>query len=240
MSKTSFGKSFKTRIPTWLAIAVLVLAIGAVALWKPEACGYVLSRCLSRFSGKSVEERVEAIAAAKPWISEAANRMQGGLTILVFKNERIVELLNNGWDAPLIYKMTNSSGKLGPKLREGDGQIPEGVYGVEYLNPNSAFHLSLKISYPNATDRRHAREDGRDDLGGDIMIHGGSATIGCIPIGDDAIEEVFFFAAKAGLKNVSVVIAPYDMRDGRKAELEQSPLPWYGALCDEIAAALEK
>lgn len=212
----------------WLALVVAVL------LWKPEARGYILSR----FSRHTVSERVEAIAVAKPWIGETASRMQGRLSILVFKNERIVELRAKGWDAPRIYKMTNFSGKLGPKLCEGDGQIPEGVYGVEYLNPNSAFHLSLKVSYPNAMDRRRAREEGRDDLGGDIMIHGGSATIGCIPIGDDAIEEVFFFVANAGRKNVSVVIAPYDMRKGRSPELEQSQLPWYIALCDEIAAAL--
>ena len=240
MSKTSFGKFTHTRISPRLAIAILALAIGAVALWKPEECGYVLSRILSRFAGHTVAKRVEAIAAAKPWIEETAGRMKGELKIMVFKNERLVELQNMGWEAPRIYRMTNASGKLGPKLREGDGQIPEGVYGIEYLNPNSAFHLSLKVSYPNATDRRHAREDGRGDLGGDIMIHGGNATIGCIPIGDDAIEEVFFFAAKAGPKNVSVVIAPYDMRDGRNAAMEQSPLPWYGTLCDEIAAALDE
>ncbi len=215
-----------------LAISLALLAMSL--LMNPEVRGIILSR----FSRKSVAQRVKAIAAAKPWIAEAANQIQGRLVILVFKNERLVELHAKGWEAPRIYKMTGFNGKLGPKLREGDGQIPEGVYGVEYLNPNSAFHLSLKVSYPNATDRRHAKESGRDNLGGDIMIHGGRATVGCIPIGDDAIEEVFSFAAKAGKENMSVIIAPYDMRKGRIAELEQSPLPWYGTLCDEIAAAL--
>lgn len=86
--------------------------------------------------------------------------------------------------------MTGTSGTLGPKREEGDGQIPEGVYGVEDLNPNSLFHLSLKVSYPNAFDREMAKREGCGNLGGDIMVHGGSATVGCIPIGDDAIEEV--------------------------------------------------
>lgn len=212
----------------WLAFA------GAFLLWKPETRGYILSRLLR----KSVAQRLETISAAKPWIAEAASQIQGRMEILVFKKERLVELRAPGWDAPRIYKMTNFSGKLGPKLREGDGQIPEGIYGVEYLNPNSAFHLSIKVSYPNAFDRARSREDGRENLGGDIMIHGGGATVGCIPIGDNAIEEVFYFAAKAGRGNVRIIIAPYDMRSGRIAELEKSPLPWYGALCDEIAAAL--
>ena len=58
------------------------------------------------------------------------------------------------------------SGTLGPKLREGDGQIPEGIYGIGYLNPNSSYYLSLKVTYPNASDRARAKKDGRTNLGG--------------------------------------------------------------------------
>lgn len=230
-------KTINPNLKAWqiqLLLAAWFAAVAAALLWRPDTRGYILSR-LSR---KSVAQRVEAIAAAKPWINDAASQIQGHLEILVFKKERLVELHAPGWDAPRIYKMTNSSGKLGPKLRESDGQIPEGIYGVEYINPNSAFHLSLKVSYPNAFDRAKAKEDGRTELGGDIMIHGGSATVGCIPIGDDAIEEVFYFTAKAGNGNVKIIIAPYDMRKGRNPDLEHSHLSWYGALCDKIATAL--
>lgn len=215
-------------------LAACFVALAAELLLNPGVRG--LAR--ARLSHKTVSFRLSEIAAKKPWIEDAAARIGGPLSILVFKNERIVELHASGWNAPRIYKMTNFSGKPGPKLREGDGQIPEGIYGVEYLNPNSAFHLSIKVTYPNAFDRSRAKEDGRSQLGGDIMIHGGSATIGCVPLGDDAIEEVFYFVAKAGSRNTIIVMAPYDMRKGRQPELEQSPLPWYGALCDEIAVAL--
>jgi hypothetical protein len=75
-------------------------------------------------------------------------------------------------------------------------------------------------------------------LYGMARIHGKDATIGCIPIGDDAIEDVFYLVSAVGLENVGVVIAPYDMRKGRVAELEQSKLPWYPELCGEIADAL--
>ena len=71
------------------------------------------------------------------------------------------------------------------------------------------------------------------NLGGDIMIHGKAVTIGCVPVGDDAIEDIFYLASAAGIKNVSVVIAPYDMRKGRRPELERSPLKWYPNLCKE-------
>ena len=235
--KAELGKIFQLELSAKHVLLILtcVLMVLAVAfLWNGEARGVIFSR-LAR---KSVSQRLKAISAAKPWIVDAANQIKGGLVILVFKDERLVELHAKGWDSPRIYKMTGFNGKLGPKLREGDGQIPEGVYGIEYLNPNSAFHLSLKVSYPNSFDKRHAQESGRDNLGNDIMIHGRSATVGCVPIGDDAIEEVFYFAARVGKENTSVIIAPYDMRKGRKPELEQSPLPWYGELCDEIGHRL--
>ena len=193
--------------------------------------------CAARYT---IEDRTAAIVAKKPELRNVAKSAGGKLRILVFKNERMVELHASGWKAPRIYPMTAFSGTLGPKLREGDGQIPEGIYGIDYLNPNSRFYLSLKVSYPNASDRARAKVDGRVNLGGDIMIHGKAVTIGCVPVGDDAIEDIFYLASAVGIKNVSVVIAPYDMRKGRKPELERSPLAWYPDLCREIAAVVVK
>ena len=85
-----------------------------------------------------------------------------------------------------------------------------------------------------------AKADGRTNLGGDIMIHGKAATIGCVPVGDDAVEDIFYLASAVGIKNVSVVIAPYDIRKGRKPGLERSPLKWYPNLCEEIHTALSE
>ena len=193
---------------------------------------------LARMGRKTVEARMDEIERRHPGLADSANAICGGLQIVVFKRERFVELHAKGWTKPRVYAMQGFSGVLGPKLKEGDGQIPEGVYGVEYLNPNSLFHLSLKVSYPNAFDRVRAREDGRTNLGGDIMIHGGSATVGCIPIGDDGVEEVFYFVGRAGCENVKVVIAPYDMRRGRVPELEALGIPWYPELCAVIYGEL--
>jgi len=192
----------------------------------------------AKASRHTIADRTAAILEKKPQLKGVAENAGGKLRILVFKNERSVEVHAPGWKAPRIYPMTAFSGSLGPKLREGDGQIPEGIYGIEYLNPNSSYYLSLKVTYPNASDRTRAKADGRVNLGGDIMIHGKAVTIGCVPVGDDAIEDIFYLASAVGIKNVSVVIAPYDMRKGRKPELELSPLKWYQNLCDEIQTAL--
>jgi L,D-transpeptidase catalytic domain len=81
------------------------------------------------------------------------------------------------------YSVLVASGHNGPKLREGDRQVPEGFYRITSLNPNSSYHLSIKLNYPNAFDQQHADEEGRDRLGGDIFIHGKAASIGCLAMG---------------------------------------------------------
>ena len=79
------------------------------------------------------------------------------MTLIGLKQERELQLYAAGPDGPykLIrsYPILAASGTLGPKLREGDMQVPEGLYRIESLNPNSRFHLSLRVSYPNAFDR---------------------------------------------------------------------------------------
>lgn len=221
-------------------IVLAAFALAALALYATMRANGVAFADVAKAvrSRRTVESVVAGIERKKPNLRALAESAGGSLRIQAFKEERVVEVSAPGWTAPLRFPMTAFSGTLGPKLREGDRQIPEGVYGIEYLNPNSAYHLSLKVSYPNASDRRRAASDGRTRLGGDIMIHGKAVTIGCIPIGDDAVEALFYLAAKVGIRNVSVVVAPYDMRGGRRPELETSPLPWYGDLCGEIAAAL--
>ena len=104
------------------------------------------------------------------------------------------------------------SGTLGPKLRQGDGQVPEGIYTIVYLNPNSVAHLSLALSYPNDYDRARAAEDGREALGGDIMIHGGFMSSGCLAMGDEAAEDLFVLAAESGWKEAVVVLSLVDFR----------------------------
>ena len=95
------------------------------------------------------------------------------IAILGFKDEKRVAFWARGdsrWRFIRDYPVLAASGHAGPKLREGDRQVPEGEYGVEALNPNSRFHVALRLDYPNAEDRAHAAREGRAGLGGDIKI----------------------------------------------------------------------
>jgi murein L,D-transpeptidase YafK len=92
------------------------------------------------------------------------------------------------------YRVCTLSGKMGPKRKEGDRQVPEGFYYINDFNPNSNFHLSLGINYPNFADK--ILSDPKKP-GGEIYIHGSCLTIGCIPLTDDFIEEVYILAVNA-------------------------------------------
>ena len=161
--------------------------------------------------------------------------------LLVFKQERRLELWATSGARPRRvagYSLLASSGDLGPKLREGDYQIPEGIYRVVWLHPNSAYHLSMKLDYPNAFDRARAREEGRTDLGGDIFIHGGDVSIGCLAVGNPAVEELFVLAARIGVDKLKTVVAPWDLRRRPPPALAEREIEWLPTLYAELARTL--
>jgi len=162
------------------------------------------------------------------------------IALLVFKDERRVALWaqsSGRWQFIRDYPILAGSGHAGPKLRQGDYQVPEGVYRIEHLNPNSNYHLSMKVSYPNEFDRSMAARDRRTNLGGDIFIHGKAVSIGCVALGDHAIEELFTLVAQTGHARVKVIIAPNDLRT-RGAILHEDAPRWAMQLYRTIAAAL--
>jgi len=137
------------------------------------------------------------------------------VTFVALKQEKKLELwARDSGEFRFIrrYDIQAASGAAGPKLRQGDRQVPEGIYRIEGLNPNSHYHLSMKINYPNEFDLFHAWQEGRANPGSDIFIHGRAASVGCLAMGDEAIEELFVLAAQTGAENVKVVIAPRDPR----------------------------
>src|SRR5688572_6209179 len=161
-------------------------------------------------------------------------------TLLVIKDASRLELHTQGGGKIKDYAVLAESGTLGPKLREGDRQIPEGIYQVTFLNANSSYHLSLRLNYPNEFDQKMAKRDGRMQLGGDIMIHGKDVSIGCVAIGDPGIEEIFCLAARAGVQNVKVVIVPTDWRTKSFKPKSISGPPWLGELYAELKEELER
>lgn len=170
------------------------------------------------------------------------------LAFLAFKDERVIEVqaqsAGGGWAPVYRYKVEAASGGAGPKLAEGDRQVPEGLYKIVSLNPNSRYHVSLRVGYPNDFDRAMAKADGRKKLGGDIMIHGRNLSAGCLAVGDAGAEEFFVMAHAIGLDYVDVIIAP---RDFRKPSVFSSVTEtinfggpsWLPTLYESIKVALE-
>ena len=115
-----------------------------------------------------------------------------------FKSEKILELYVQDSMKQYIlfhsYPICAASGALGAKRREGDKQVPEGVYHINRFNPKSDYHLSLGLDYPNPSDLRFCDAT---KPGGDIFIHGGCASIGCLAMTDDAIKELYLLAQAA-------------------------------------------
>ena len=111
------------------------------------------------------------------------------------------------------YSICARSGGLGPKRMQGDGQVPEGLYYIDRFNPTSNFYLSLGVSYPNAADLKKC---GNNKPGGDIFIHGSCVTIGCLPMTDDKIKEIYLLAVYAknnGQNRIPVYIFPFEMNE---------------------------
>jgi hypothetical protein len=168
--------------------------------------------------------------------------LRATLSFLVFKEERTLEVwlqeAHKGLRRLKSYPVLGMSGFAGPKQRQGDRQVPEGLYQIIWLNPHSEYHLSMKLDYPNEFDRRKAQEEGRSQLGGDIFIHGGTSSIGCIAVGDEAIEELFVMSLMVGTGPVEVVVAPYDFRQ-QAVPSHPTLLPhWLPELYQQIANRL--
>lgn len=135
------------------------------------------------------------------------------ILLRAFKKEAVLEL----WGADSIsgpyirlktYGICATSGVLGPKRRFGDEQVPEGFYDLDFFNPQSNFFLSMHINYPNATDRILGY---RQKLGGTIYLHGNCASMGCIPITDDGIKEVYWLSVlvrDGGARHLPIQIFP--------------------------------
>ncbi|MDX2165581.1 MAG: hypothetical protein SF182_00895 [Deltaproteobacteria bacterium] len=240
--------------PLLLALLIAALGCGSAERRRPppaHAVAATLPPPTPLASRPTIEDRVAqygpaARARLRPSFAAAGVPYPPARFVLLgLKQERELQLYAAGPDQPLrfvrAFPILGASGGLGPKLREGDRQVPEGVYSIVYLNPNSVAHLSLALSYPNEFDRAQAMEDGRDlaTLGGDIMIHGGWGSVGCLAIGDQASEDVFVLAADSDWERAAVVISPVDFRYRSLPRGFRARSPWvpglYAWLRDQLA-----
>lgn len=118
-------------------------------------------------------------------------------------------------------------------------QVPEGSYSVA-LEPNTPYHLALRLNYPNEFDIAQAVADGRKDPGSDILIHGTTGSVGCIAVGDQASEDLFVLVHDTGKKVAPLYISPVDFRTTRLSEAHLAGPAWVKALYAQLASSLEK
>ena len=232
-------------------IALVILGLFVCALCCRVRVRQSFSSIILTLRGeKTISDRVEQYGS---FVHErlAADFNRAGISyppaqvVLVgFKSEKKLEVWakskNAHWQFIKDYKILGLSGTLGPKLKEGDQQVPEGIYRVESLNPNSLYHLAIRLNYPNRDDRQRGAKDGRTNLGSDIMIHGGNLSIGCLAMGNEAAEDLFVLVADTGIKNVEIVLSPVDFRI-RTVPAQFSGLPlWTKELYSSIRIELDK
>jgi murein L,D-transpeptidase YafK len=203
-----------------------------------QSCAATIAERLEQY-GPAARARLAA-----PFRKQNVSYPPRELILVGLKQEKTLEVYarsgTNGFKLIRRYPILAASGVAGPKLREGDRQVPEGIYAIESLNPNSRYHLSLRVNYPNDFDREQARQEKRTNLGGDIMIHGKAVSIGCLAMGDEAAEDLFVLAADTGLKNIKVILAPLDFRKPQKVPDHEKLPPWTAALYERIRAELLK
>jgi murein L,D-transpeptidase YafK len=142
----------------------------------------------------------------------------------IFKQEAVLELWmegDRGWRLFQSYPICRFSGHLGPKLKQGDQQAPEGFYRVasEQLNPNSRHHLSFNLGFPNEYDRANGR------TGSFLMVHGGCSSVGCYAMTDPAVDDIYGLVSAAlqnGQRNVDVLAFPFRMTDANMIRYQHS------------------
>ncbi len=174
---------------------------------------------------------VEAAGARlEPELRKQGLKCGDPVVLRLFKEEKELEIWMKPSSSPLytlfkVHRVAASAGRPGPKLREGDGQAPEGFYEVsaEGLRPGTRHHLGLDFGYPNALDRRLGR------TGDEMMIHAGATAAGAYALSPQGMEEVYALAdaaLRAGEKTVGVHLFPFRLTDKRMDQVVEARGRW--------------
>jgi murein L,D-transpeptidase YafK len=205
----------------------------------------VLFLLTSMIPNESFEQRQRAFPRVKSAFEMMESRIQQRcekigvstaepIFIRAFKEEKEFEIWKLSGNKYVLYdsfRICHTSGTLGPKKKQGDLQVPEGVYHVQVFNPASNYHLSLGLNYPNKRDEIVNKAP----RGGDIYIHGDCVSAGCMAMTDIQIEEIYsvaVLAKSAGQENIPVHVFPYKMNIknviayGKRPEYKQHAVLW--------------
>ncbi|HJW18478.1 MAG TPA: energy transducer TonB [Flavisolibacter sp.] len=203
-----------------LLVAVLFILIAAPVFSQGPSASFVdYQRALPR-PGDALKRKEDTLQ--KQFAAKGLSWPARYVYIRSFKYDGEMEVwIKNERKEPFklfkTYRICALAGTLGPKRMQGDYQVPEGFYYINEFNPNSAYYLSLGLNYPNASDKILS-----DSInpGGDIYIHGSCVTVGCIPVTDKQIDEIYILAAYArnnGQDYIPVHIYPIRYNNKRSA-----------------------
>lgn len=236
IANSPFDSSDSTGL-TRVSYPVVSTAIRFFQGLAPRPFSAISSQGIPFLSGTAIPTSPRAMAA----VTRARSKLDGPLQSLglrlgnpiflrIFKEEKELELWvkggrNEQFELFRIYKIEDWSGGLGPKLREGDGQTPEGFYYVpaSRLRPDTRYHLGMDLGYPNAYDRSHHRS------GSEITIHGKGSALGSFALSDSGMEEVYTMAEaalKGGQKFFRVNVFPFRMSDERMDRVWKAQPRW--------------
>ena len=181
----------------------------------------------SDYVGKIPKHLAPLDAATRSLVEKKGMEQKAPILIRLFKEESALEIWKKqkatGRYALLKeYKICAWSGVLGPKLKEGDRQAPEGFYAIRpaQMNPNSSYHLSFNIGFPNEYDRAYGR------TGSDLMVHGACSSRGCYSMTDEQIQEIYTLgrlAFEGGQREFQVQAFPFRMTPENMAKHRQNP-----------------
>jgi murein L,D-transpeptidase YafK len=191
------------------------------------AAAAALAGCNTDFASMTSER------ALRPLSSELAAEMEkknmpkeSPILVRIFKEESEFEVWKqdaNGQFALLrTYPICRWSGELGPKVKEGDRQAPEGFYAITpgQMNPNSNYYLAFNLGFPNAFDRANDRS------GAFLMVHGDCSSAGCYAMTDEQIQEIYTLGRDAflgGQKSFQVQAYPFHMTSANLARHRNNP-----------------
>ena len=193
----------------FLALLFIAITIDLFSQFKADQMRY--QRVRSAYT--EYEKEVSEILANKGLERESVR-----VYIRSFKDEGLMEFWakdKNHETYQLIYtfNICQKSGAIGPKRKQGDYQVPEGYYHIDRFNPSSSYYLSLGLNYPNKSDRVFSD---KARPGRDIFIHGECVTIGCMPMTNPLIKQIYLLcieAREAGQQSIPVTVFPMKMNN---------------------------
>jgi murein L,D-transpeptidase YafK len=218
------------------AVTKFSIAYGHIAL---AAIGLLLTSCVTEsvtapvFGPKHLQPvPVQTVSL----IAQKGMENSSPILLRIFKEESELEIWKKGKDGKFAhlktYPICRWSGELGPKIRHGDRQAPEGFYSVtpELMNPRSSYHLSFDLGFPNEFDRAHGR------TGSHLMVHGDCSSAGCYAMTDDQVQEIFALARESfdgGQLAIQVQAFPFRMTARNMARHRNNPHMAYWRMLKE-------